>query len=117
MAAVNAIASENDLNNCAVRYVQSPFSREPDFGVTSINYNWKELWERGQLIFSSSFLATNSSAKSFEKRLELPQPAVRKESQNLFYPPSAGEYNSERSPRPKLGISFEFSSTGKLKVS
>jgi len=29
------------------RYVWSPFRKEPDFGVTSVNYDWKELWERG----------------------------------------------------------------------
>lgn len=30
-----------------VRYVWQPFQKEPDFGVTSVNYNWRELWERG----------------------------------------------------------------------
>lgn len=30
-----------------VRYVRQPFSREPDFGVESVNYGWRELWERG----------------------------------------------------------------------
>ncbi|HEY9872466.1 MAG TPA: helicase-related protein [Candidatus Obscuribacterales bacterium] len=34
-------------NDCVVRYVKRPFHKEPDFGVTSVNYNWKELWERG----------------------------------------------------------------------
>src|SRR5205814_6372638 len=29
-----------------VRYVHRPFTREPDFGVTSVNYHWRELWER-----------------------------------------------------------------------
>jgi hypothetical protein len=33
---------------CRVRYVQHPFSREPDFGAVSVNYDWRELWERGQ---------------------------------------------------------------------
>ena len=33
---------------CAVRYVRTPFQREPDFGVTSVNYDWAELWERGE---------------------------------------------------------------------
>lgn len=31
-----------------VRYVSRPFSREPDFGVTSVNYDWDELWARGK---------------------------------------------------------------------
>lgn len=30
-----------------VRYVAKPFSQKPDFGVTSINYNWNDLWQRG----------------------------------------------------------------------
>ncbi|MEP0959976.1 DUF3883 domain-containing protein [Microcoleus sp. FACHB-1515] len=30
-----------------VRYVQQPFQKEPDFGVTSVNYNWQDLWQRG----------------------------------------------------------------------
>ncbi|MGG6265699.1 helicase-related protein [Leptolyngbya sp. AN03gr2] len=30
-----------------VRYVWQPFQKEPDFGVTSVNYHWQELWERG----------------------------------------------------------------------
>jgi hypothetical protein len=29
------------------RYVCQPFTREPDFGVTSVNYNWRKLWETG----------------------------------------------------------------------
>jgi hypothetical protein len=32
---------------CVVQYVQRPFTREPDFGATSVNYNWQELWSRG----------------------------------------------------------------------
>lgn len=31
-----------------IRYVKKPFGREPDFGVTSVNYNWDELWGRGK---------------------------------------------------------------------
>jgi len=30
-------------NGCQVYYVRKPFSREPDFGVTSVNYNLKDL--------------------------------------------------------------------------
>lgn len=30
-----------------VHYVWEPFQREPDFGASSVNYEWKELWERG----------------------------------------------------------------------
>ena len=43
---------------CRVRYVRTPFQREPDFGATSINYHWKELWERG----SDPFAATPSAS-------------------------------------------------------
>lgn len=46
---VDAIASrEEEISRCKVRYVRQPFHREPDFGVTSINYSWRELWERGR---------------------------------------------------------------------
>jgi len=30
-----------------IRYVRNPFGQKPDFGVTSVNYNWDELWKRG----------------------------------------------------------------------
>ncbi len=33
--------------NCNIRYVEEPFQREPDFGASSVNYAWRELWERG----------------------------------------------------------------------
>lgn len=33
-------------NGCVVRYVKEPFQREPDFGASSVNYHWQELWER-----------------------------------------------------------------------
>ncbi len=31
-----------------VKYLRSPFQREPDFGVTSVNYNFSELLARGE---------------------------------------------------------------------
>ncbi|MCW6036782.1 DUF3883 domain-containing protein [Spirulina subsalsa FACHB-351] len=34
-------------NGCVIRYIQRPFQKEPDFAVTSINYNWRELWQQG----------------------------------------------------------------------
>jgi len=33
---------------CVVKYVQRPFTRKPDFGATSVNYDWRELWDRGE---------------------------------------------------------------------
>jgi SNF2 family DNA or RNA helicase len=33
--------------DCRIRYVREPFQREPDFGASSVNYGWRELWERG----------------------------------------------------------------------
>jgi superfamily II DNA or RNA helicase len=33
---------------CKVRYVREPFAKEPDWGVCSVNYNWRELWEKGE---------------------------------------------------------------------
>ncbi|MEN9870064.1 MAG: hypothetical protein RLZZ171_1052, partial [Cyanobacteriota bacterium] len=35
-------------DSCAVHYVRQPFQKEPDFGVTSVNYNLQELKERSQ---------------------------------------------------------------------
>ncbi|MDY6896458.1 MAG: DUF3883 domain-containing protein, partial [Cyanobacteriota bacterium] len=35
-------------DSCIVSYVRQPFQKEPDFGVTSVNYNLKELKQRGQ---------------------------------------------------------------------
>ncbi|GAB6876736.1 helicase-related protein [Thermaerobacter litoralis] len=32
-----------------VRYVRRPFRREPDFGAASVNYDWDELWSRGEV--------------------------------------------------------------------
>ena len=32
-----------------VHYVRRPFQREPDFGVTSVNYGFAELLEKGAL--------------------------------------------------------------------
>ena len=31
-----------------VRYLRRPFQKEPDFGVTSVNYDFSELWERAE---------------------------------------------------------------------
>jgi superfamily II DNA or RNA helicase len=30
-----------------IRYLRRPFHKEPDFAVTSVNYNWRELWQQG----------------------------------------------------------------------
>ena len=30
-----------------IRYLRQPFHKEPDFAVTSVNYNWRELWQQG----------------------------------------------------------------------
>ncbi len=37
-----------DDNRHRVRYVRRPFRREPDFGVTSVNYSFSELLERSE---------------------------------------------------------------------
>ena len=31
-----------------LRYVRRPFSREPDFGATSVNYDLQQLWHKGE---------------------------------------------------------------------
>jgi hypothetical protein len=38
-----ALVEVKDGEASAPRYVRKPFSKEPDFGVTSVNYNWREL--------------------------------------------------------------------------
>ncbi len=37
-----------DGKNHRVHYVRQPFRREPDFGVTSVNYDFAELLARAQ---------------------------------------------------------------------
>ena len=36
-------------NGCRVYYVRRPFTREPDFGVTSVNYNLNELLAKAEV--------------------------------------------------------------------
>jgi hypothetical protein len=31
------------LIGCVVRYLRRPFTREPDFDATSVNYDWQKL--------------------------------------------------------------------------
>ena len=40
---------EFDGDNHRVHYVRQPFQREPDFGVTSVNYNFPELLQRAEV--------------------------------------------------------------------
>ncbi|MBK8205296.1 MAG: DUF3883 domain-containing protein [Planctomycetes bacterium] len=35
-----------DGDDVVLRYLREPFRNEPDFGVTSVNYAWQELWNR-----------------------------------------------------------------------
>ena len=35
-------------NSHQVHYLRQPFQREPDFGVTSVNYNFSELLSRAE---------------------------------------------------------------------
>ena len=37
---------ERQADKCAVRYVLTPFNKEPDFGVTSVNYSIRDLLKR-----------------------------------------------------------------------
>jgi len=39
---------EVDGDSCIVRYVREPFTREPDFAVTSVNYKLSDLVARGE---------------------------------------------------------------------
>ena len=38
---------EEVLSQCRIRYVRRPFRKEPDFAVTSVNYDWSKLWSLG----------------------------------------------------------------------
>ena len=40
---------EFDGDNHRVHYIRQPFKREPDFGVTSVNYSFAELLSRAQV--------------------------------------------------------------------
>ena len=42
-----AIVEVEDGQSQSVQYVRKPFKREPDFGVTSVNYDLKKMWESG----------------------------------------------------------------------
>ena len=50
LAVVEVPTSEESTegDNANVYYLRQPFQKEPDFGVTSVNYNLKELKERSQ---------------------------------------------------------------------
>jgi superfamily II DNA or RNA helicase len=45
---VLAIVEFQDGQTHRVRYLRRPFQREPDFGVTSVNYNFADIIERSQ---------------------------------------------------------------------
>ncbi|MDB9312536.1 helicase-related protein [Spirulina sp. CS-785/01] len=42
-------ADEVTPNHCEVRYLEQPFQREPDWGASSVNYHWHNLWEQAIL--------------------------------------------------------------------
>jgi hypothetical protein len=44
---LGGVYDSGEQSQCQVRYVLEPFRKEPDFGACSINYDLKELWERG----------------------------------------------------------------------
>jgi hypothetical protein len=44
-----AIVEFGDGNTHRVRYLRQPFRREPDFGVTSVNYDFAELLARSEV--------------------------------------------------------------------
>ena len=47
-AYILAIVEFLDGNDHRVHYLRRPFQREPDFGVTSVNYNFAELLARAE---------------------------------------------------------------------
>jgi hypothetical protein len=40
----------------ATAYLRRPFHKEPDFAVTSVNYDWVELWQQGTEPFENNYL-------------------------------------------------------------
>jgi hypothetical protein len=48
LALVRVPPEATSPKECAVRYVRSPFQREPDFGVTSVNYDLDDLLARAE---------------------------------------------------------------------
>lgn len=58
-------------DGCRVRYLRRPFAREPDFGVTSVNYEWKELWERGADPLAQLAPAHGATVTSRQRQEEL----------------------------------------------
>jgi len=45
-----AIVEFLDGDSHRVHYVRQPFQREPDFGVTSVNYDFAELLARAEMM-------------------------------------------------------------------
>lgn len=49
LALVEVPQSKNwSEKNCGIRYLRYPFTLEPDFAMTSTNYDWQKLWARGE---------------------------------------------------------------------
>lgn len=40
---------EVDGQYSVCRYLRQPFEKEPDFGVTSVNYSLGRLWDKGEV--------------------------------------------------------------------
>ncbi len=47
LALVQVPLAEDMEGNCSIHYLRCPFHKEPDFAVTSVNYDWLELWQQG----------------------------------------------------------------------
>lgn len=47
LALVQVPLAEDMEGNCSIHYLRCPFHKEPDFAVTSVNYDWVELWQQG----------------------------------------------------------------------
>ncbi|MBD2528204.1 DUF3883 domain-containing protein [Nostoc flagelliforme FACHB-838] len=47
LALVQVPLAEDMEGNCSIHYLRRPFHKEPDFAVTSVNYDWLELWQQG----------------------------------------------------------------------
>ncbi|HOU24132.1 MAG TPA: helicase-related protein [Anaerolineae bacterium] len=47
-AYILALVELQGEGEATVRYLRRPFQREPDFGVTSVNYDYAQLWSRAE---------------------------------------------------------------------
>jgi SNF2 family DNA or RNA helicase len=48
VAELEGVYAAGNQSQCQIRYVLEPFRKEPDFGACSVNYDLRELWQKGK---------------------------------------------------------------------